>query len=88
MPPPFTALRARMIMSKPDRFKLEIGWLKALCGLLIASCMSLMVWLVQNYGATSRVALLAAFSCLLGLAAGIAAIIFRLYRCFKILETL
>ncbi len=42
-------------MSKSDRFKEEIGGLKALCGLLLASCMSLMVWLVQNYGATSRV---------------------------------
>ena len=88
MPPPFTALLARIAMSKPDRFKQEISWLKALCGLLIASCMSLMVWLVQNYGATSRIALIAALACLLGLAGGIAVIIIRLYRCFKILEAL
>ena len=88
MPPPFTARLARITMSKPDRFKEEIGWLKALCGLLIAACMSLMVWLVQNYAATSRVAVLAALLCSLGLAAGIGAIILRLYRCFKILESL
>jgi len=88
MPPPFSALFARTGMSKPDRFKQEISWLKALCGLLIASCMSLMVWLVQNYGATSRIAVIAAIGCLLGLAGGIAVIVVRLYRCFKILETL
>ncbi len=75
-------------MSKPDRFKEEIGWLKALCALLIAGLTSLVVWLVQNYGAANRVAWLIAISSLPALAAGIAAVIARLYRCFKILEAL
>jgi hypothetical protein len=88
MPPPFTAHPRGMTMTKQHRFKEEIGWLKALCGLLVAACMSLMVWLVQNYGATSRVAVVAALLCLLGLVAGIGGIVLRLYRCFKILESL
>jgi hypothetical protein len=75
-------------MSKPDRFKEEIGWLKALGGVLIACGVSLTAWLVQNYAVTSRFALFASLCALSGLAIGIAAIVIRLYRCFKILEAL
>lgn len=75
-------------MSKPDRFKEEISSLKALGSALLASCISLAVWLVQNYATMSHNALIASTCGLLGLATSIAVIIFRLYRCFKILESL
>jgi hypothetical protein len=75
-------------MSKPDRFKEEIGWLKALCALLLAACTSLTAWLVQNHGTAHRVTFVAALFCLAVLAASIGAIVVRLYRCFKILEAL
>jgi hypothetical protein len=75
-------------MSKPDRFKEEISWLKALGAVLFASFISLAVWLVQNYGSINRDMLLPTLLGLSSLAASIAAIIFRLYRCFKILEAL
>ena len=75
-------------MSKAERFKEEIGWLKALCALLTAGLTSLVVWLVQNYASVERVILLMALLGLSVLAAGLAGIIVRLYRCFKILEAL
>lgn len=76
------------LMSKHDRFKEEIGWLKALCALFAASFSSILVWLVQNYETATRVTLLLASLALSALAPAIAASIFRLYRCFKILEVL
>ncbi len=82
------AIHRALAMSKHDRFKEEIGWLKALCGLLLAVCTSLIAWLVQNYGTGHRVTLVAAMFCLPVLVVGIVAIVVRLYRCFKILETL
>lgn len=75
-------------MSKPDRFKEEISWLKALGSALFAGGLSLSVWLVQNYDSTSRATLLATICGLSGIALGVAATIIRLYRCFKILEAL
>jgi hypothetical protein len=75
-------------MSKPDRFKEEISWLKALGTVLLAGLTSLLVWLVQNYEVTTRVVFLLSLFGLSGLAISIVAILFRLYRCFKILETL
>ena len=75
-------------MSKPDRFKEEIAWLKVLCGLMVASFSSLIVWFVQNYGTANRITLLVAILFLPALAAGIAVVVIRLYRCFKILEAL
>ncbi|MEJ0038625.1 MAG: hypothetical protein WDO68_21545 [Gammaproteobacteria bacterium] len=75
-------------MSKPDRFKEEISWLKAFGSVLLASGISLCVWLVQNYATLSHSALLASICGLFVFATGIVAIIVRLYRCFKILEAL
>jgi hypothetical protein len=77
-----------LAMSKPDRFKEEISWLKALGSALFAGGISLSVWLVQNYDTTSRAALLVTIGGLLAIASGVAATIVRLYRCFKILEAL
>lgn len=75
-------------MSKPERFKEEIGWLKALCALLTAGLTSLVVWLVQNYGGVNRAIFLMAVFGLSVLAGALAAVVVRLYRCFKILEAL
>jgi hypothetical protein len=42
-------------MSKADRLKEEIGWLKLVFGALLAVDVSLVAWLVQNYAAAQRV---------------------------------
>jgi len=36
-------------MSKVDRLKEEIGWLKVVFGILVATDISLVAWLAQNY---------------------------------------
>ena len=36
-------------MAKADKLKEEIGWLKIIFGVLIATDISLVAWLVQNY---------------------------------------
>ncbi len=41
-------------MSKIDRLKEEIGWLKIIFGILIATDISLVAWLFQNYGKVSQ----------------------------------
>ena len=46
-------------MSKADRIKEEIGWLKLVFGILVAIDVSLVVWLAQNYTTAERVLVLA-----------------------------
>lgn len=36
-------------MSKMDRLKEEIGWLKVIFGILVATDISLLAWLAQHY---------------------------------------
>ncbi|MGH7964028.1 MAG: hypothetical protein ACRERD_19775 [Candidatus Binatia bacterium] len=42
-------------MSKPDRIKEEIGWLKVVFGILVATDISLIAWLAQNFNNASQV---------------------------------
>ena len=39
-------------MAKIDKLKEEIGWLKVIFAILIATDISLVAWVVQNYGKT------------------------------------
>lgn len=75
-------------MTKPERLKEEIGWLKVLCGLGVAFETSLIAWLVQNYAVSSRALTVAAACCVVVAVAGIVSVVVRLYRCLKILEAL
>ncbi len=45
-------------MSKADRLKEEIGWLKLVFGALIAVDVSLVAWLAQNYATADRMLVL------------------------------
>ena len=36
-------------MSKSDKLKEEIGWLKVVFGILVATDISMVAWLAQNY---------------------------------------
>lgn len=40
-------------MSKADKLKEEIGWLKVVFGILVATDISLVAWLAQNYANVS-----------------------------------
>ena len=41
-------------MSKIDKLKEEIGWLKVIFGILVATEISLIAWLAQNYEKASQ----------------------------------
>ena len=45
-------------MAKIDKLKEEIGWLKIIFAILIATGISLGAWVVQNYGETSKILLI------------------------------
>jgi len=40
-------------MPQLDKLKEELGWLKVVFGIFIATTLSLMAWLVQNYNSQS-----------------------------------
>ena len=40
-------------MAQIDKLKEEIGWLKVVFAILIATDISLVVWVIQNYGKAS-----------------------------------
>jgi len=40
-------------MSKTDKLKEEIGWLKVVFGILMATDISLVAWIAQNYASTN-----------------------------------
>jgi hypothetical protein len=46
-------------MSKTDRLKEEIGWLKVVFGILVATDISLIAWMAQNYNQAAVFLLLA-----------------------------
>ena len=45
-------------MARIDKLKEEIGWLKIIFAILIATDISLGAWVVQNYGKTSKILLI------------------------------
>ena len=42
-------------MARIDKLKEEIGWLKVIFAILLATDISLIAWLVQNYGKVNPV---------------------------------
>lgn len=40
-------------MSKTDKLKEEIGWLKVVFGILVVTDISLLAWLAQNYASAN-----------------------------------
>ena len=48
-------------MSKIDRIKEELGWLKIVFAIFVATDVSLMAWLAQNYSDLSYVLIVCGF---------------------------
>ena len=42
-------------MAHIDKLKEEIGWLKIVFAILIATAISLAAWVIQNYGKANRI---------------------------------
>jgi hypothetical protein len=49
-------------MSKTDRIKEELGWLKVVFSIFVAIDVSLVAWLAQNYNKTSDILVVFGFS--------------------------
>ena len=69
-------------MSKADRIKEEIGWLKV----VFAVCVALVVWLAQNYATAHPVIVYAGFIGAVVLAVGVVFVNRRAYRRIDELE--
>jgi hypothetical protein len=48
-------------VSKTDRIKEELGWLKLVFGILVAIDISLIAWLAQNYASAPSVLVVSGF---------------------------
>ncbi|MBX6419630.1 MAG: hypothetical protein IRZ06_01290 [Nevskia sp.] len=73
-------------MSKADRLKEEIGWLKVAFGIAVALDASLVAWLAQNYASAKPVILIAALVAAVVIAAVIVLVNRRAYRRIEELE--
>ena len=58
-------------MSKAERLKEEIGWLKVVFGIFVATDISMIAWLVQNVGQARFVLVLACVLAVVGVTLGI-----------------
>ncbi len=73
-------------MSRADRLKEEIGWLKVAFGVAVALDASLLAWLAQNYASAEPVIIVAAVIAAVVIAAAIFLINRRAYRRIEELE--
>ena len=75
-------------MSKTDRIKEEVGWLKVAFGIAVAVDASLVAWLAQNYDTAKPVVTFAAAICSVVIAAAVVVINRRAFRRIEELENL
>jgi uncharacterized membrane protein len=73
-------------MSKAERLKEEIGWLKVVFAVSVALDASLVAWLAQNFDTTSRFLLVAGVVAVVVLAVVVAYVNRLAYRRLKELE--
>ncbi len=58
-------------MSKTDRIKEEIGWLKVIFSIFVVTDISLIAWLAQNFGSASRIQALVGLAAVVGVTGAI-----------------
>jgi drug/metabolite transporter (DMT)-like permease len=73
-------------LSRADRLKEEIGWLKVAFGIAVALDASVVAWLAQNYATASSIIVGAGFIAVLGFAVMIVLINRWAYRRIEELE--
>ena len=70
-------------MSKADRVKEEIGWLKVVFGILVATDISIIAWLAQNFGSASRIQVLVGLAAVVGVTGAVdRAALHAIGKCF------
>jgi 4-hydroxybenzoate polyprenyltransferase len=75
-------------MSKTDRIKEEIGWLKVVFGILVATDLSLIAWLAQNFSSASRIQVLIGLAAVVGVTGAVVWVNRMAYARIKQLEDL
>jgi len=75
-------------MSRIDRIREEIGWLKLVFGVLVAVDVSLLGWLAQNYANANTVLLVVGLVAIVVLTGGIVWVNRAAYRRIEELEEL
>ena len=75
-------------MSKAEKLKEEIGWLKVVFGIFVAADISMIAWLVQNVGQVSSALVLACVLAVVGVTLGIVWVNHIAYRKIDELEDL
>jgi len=73
-------------MSKVDRLKEEIGWLKIAFGVAVAVDASLVAWVAQNYATARPVVIIAAVVAAIVIATAVVLINRRAFRRIEELE--
>ena len=73
-------------MSKAERIKETLGWLKIVFAALVAVDVSLIAWLAQNFRTAEAVTLLLALCAVAGTTAGIVAVNHAAFRPLAQLE--
>lgn len=77
-----------MSVSKSDRLKEELGWLKLVFAALIAIDVSLVAWLAQNYGKADSIIMIAGFLATVVVTSAVMWVNHLAYRRLKQLEDL
>jgi len=73
-------------MSKADRLKEDLAWLKLFFGAFLAVDVSIMAWLAQNYSKAETVIVVGAFIIIVVLTAGLVFVTRRAYKRIEQLE--
>lgn len=73
-------------MSKADRLKENLAWLKLFFGAFFAVDVSVIAWLAQNYSTAKPVIVMGAFIVTIALTLGLVFIIRRAYKRIEQLE--
>ena len=77
-----------LAMSRSDRLKEEIAWLKVLSGAVLALDTSIIAWLVRNYESTARVIAVVGGVVAIALTCFVVAVLVRVYCCIRSMENL
>jgi len=73
-------------MSKADRLKEDLAWLKLFFGAFLAVDVSVIAWLAQNYRQAETVIVVGAFIVIIALTGGLAFVTRRAYKRIDPLE--
>jgi len=73
-------------MSKADRLREELTWLKLFFAAFLAIDVSVIAWLAQNYGTAKTILLLGAFVVIFAITAGLVFIVRLAYKRIEQLE--